>query len=105
MAYDTATGIYDHTHPQSTHPLATVMLHDKERYDEYSGINRAIERYDIQGIRERFGLSFLEWISLPRSYIEKMSRRATKVAVQGTKDIDDTEREIQDALGGGHKKS
>lgn len=73
MAYDTTYGIYDHYNTSDTNPLTTVTMHPAEDYKELSGMYRAIERYERQGINNRFGLSLTEYLELPRSVIAMLT--------------------------------
>lgn len=73
MVYDVAFDIHNHYSPQSTNPLATVEMHDREDYYKKSGLYRAIERFHSQDVYNRFGLSLEEYLSLPRDVIDSIT--------------------------------
>lgn len=73
MAYETTYGIYDHYSSADNNPLSTVAMHPAEEYKELSGLYRAIERYERQGINNRFGLSLTEYLELPRDAIAMLT--------------------------------
>lgn len=73
MAYETTYGIYDHYNPSDNDPLAPVAMHEAEQYKELSGLYRSIERYERQGIHNRFGLSLTDYLELPRDIIAMLT--------------------------------
>lgn len=73
IGYDVTTGVFDHRkHPNK--PFAVELAHDIERYNYNSGVYSAIERYIRQNIKDKFGLSLIEYLSMPRDYLEKISQ-------------------------------
>lgn len=73
MAYETTYGLYDHYNVSDNNPLASVAMHPAEDYSELSGLYRAIERYERQGVNNRFGLSLTEYLELPRDTIAMLT--------------------------------
>lgn len=72
MGFDVAYQIHDHFDDDLYHPLATVMMHEKESYHKRGSLYRLIERYELYSIKERFGISFNEFIELPHDVVESM---------------------------------
>jgi len=73
MAYESTYELHDHYTPDNSNPLDTVAMHPGETYKEFSGLYRAIERYERYGIYTNFGLSLTEYLSLPRDLIDMLS--------------------------------
>lgn len=92
MVYDTAFGVHDHYSPDSTNPLSTVAMHEREEYDENSGLYRAIERFDSQEIHSRFGLSLEQYLALPRDVIDMLTN-ATIAARNRMQAIENEEKQ------------
>lgn len=63
--YETTYGIYNHKLPHSQRPWASIALHEGEDICETSSLNQTIEAYHGRGIIELFGLSLIEYLSLP----------------------------------------
>lgn len=61
--YDIRYGIYNHV--QNKHPLSTVLTHDSEDVINNSLTKAVIEKYRIYEIQDLYGLSLLEFLSLP----------------------------------------
>lgn len=64
-AYDTDYGLYDHAHDQSR-PLALVGKHEKEDYQEYGGLYRAIYQFNVNEVHKTWGFTLTEFLDLPR---------------------------------------
>lgn len=73
MLYDVSFDIHDHYSPDSTNPLNTVAVHEREDYRELDGLYHSVWRYDQQDIKGRFGLSVVEYLELPRDVIETLT--------------------------------
>jgi hypothetical protein len=84
MAYDVSYGISDHYDPEKSKPLDTITLHAREDYKEVSGMYRAIERYNRQGIGNLFHLSLTDYLNLPKDIIEMI----TEIVIESAKRID-----------------
>lgn len=72
MAYESTYDLHDHYDPTSGGPLDTVALHPAENYKQLSGLYRTIERYERYGIQSNFGLTLLDFLSLPRDTIDML---------------------------------
>tara|TARA_B100000700_G_scaffold154615_2_gene171604 strand:- start:3034 stop:3369 length:336 start_codon:yes stop_codon:yes gene_type:complete len=65
MAYDSKFGIYDHETDVDENPLAGVSLQPKEEFFELSGLYALINRFRMQNLGERMGLSLVDYLELP----------------------------------------
>ncbi len=62
---------HDNTNPDL---LSLVALSPRENVAEYSAYYNAIRRYRTLRINEKFGLSLLEYLDLPRDVVELISK-------------------------------
>ncbi len=60
--------------PTNPDPLALVALSPRENIAEHSAYYHAIRRYRTLRINEKFGLSLVEYLDLPRDVVELISR-------------------------------
>lgn len=95
MAYDTTYDLHDHYSPSSVNPLDTVAMHPAEDYKHFSGLYRSLERYERYGIKDNFGLTLLDYLSLPRDVIDML--------VDLTKEISDRREAIENNAEAGAK--
>lgn len=72
-SYEQSYGIFDHN-SSNAHPLSIVSMHENERYTEGTGLYNLIARYLKHPIKDRFGLSLIEFMNLPREYTEELIR-------------------------------
>lgn len=93
MAYEVTTGIYDHT--KNSAPLSVELLKDAERYDFNSSLFKAMSRYSMQGIKEKFGLSLIEYLELPKDYINMLTEISSREITRRTKEHEDLERRLR----------
>lgn len=70
MAYESTYELHDHYAPENMNPLDTVAMHAGETYKELSGLYRAMERYERYGVYTNFGLSLIDYLSLPRDVVD-----------------------------------
>jgi len=92
--YETMYGIYDHDNDPDKNPLALVTLHPKEDVSEYSELYRTINRFAIHKIHEQFGVSLVEFLNLPRDYVQLLFRISTDTAEANQKPIDEAMRKL-----------
>lgn len=73
-AYETLYGIFNHDDPSvaKTRPLALVALHPKENTAEYGKLYRMIDRYVINDVKGKFGLSLTEFLNLPHDIVDRV---------------------------------
>lgn len=64
-AYDIDYGIYDHANDRSR-PLALVGRFEKEDYNEYGGLYRAIYQFNVNEVHKNWGFTLTEFLDLPR---------------------------------------
>lgn len=96
MAYDISFNICDHQNP-STGPLAVVEMHQAEQYRNESGLYRAMDRHHRQGVYKHFGLSLLEYLSLPPEVIEMITDISLARAREEAAVADDVEHDVETA--------
>lgn len=88
MAYDTTYNICQYP---SNNPLHSVTMHDKENYEVPSGLYRAIERFERHRFNERFNLTLIDYLSLPRDVVDTL----TKIAISLSEKYSKMENEEQ----------
>lgn len=76
--YETASGIYNHL-DVTYNPLATVAVHPAERYLQSSGLYNAIKKYTERGIKDRYNLSLIEYLELPREIHRMLAARGLEM--------------------------
>lgn len=79
IGYDITTGVYDHNQNPGE-PMAVEAAHPSESYFKESGIYKAMERYERQKIKDVYNLSLIEYLSLPREYIDMMTNQLMEIA-------------------------
>jgi hypothetical protein len=84
--YETNFGIYDHNLENADHPLALLEMHPMEDTVTCSLMYERIEQFAQVDVSKRFGLNFIDFLSLPRDYCEKMLEVASKM--KGKEDAD-----------------
>lgn len=67
--YETVFKIYDHDRDDA-HPLALVTLHKAENTSLGSPYKKRMREYAMNGVLKYFGLSFTEFLDLPRDILE-----------------------------------
>jgi hypothetical protein len=86
--YETFYGIYNHLDRNNKNPLATVMLHPSEDISAGSYLEDSIRLYISRGIKDLYGLNFIEFLNLPRDIIrllldissEEASRKSAAIS-------------------------
>lgn len=92
MAYEVTTGIHDHR--KQSGPFAVEQLKDPERYVYNSSLFKAMNRYVLQGIKERFGLSITEYLELPKEYIGMLSELSARDESRKKLEADEVGRKL-----------
>lgn len=93
-AYDIDYGIYDHVNDRSR-PLALAARFDKEDYHEYGGLYRAIYQYNVNEIYKRWGMTVVEFLSLPREFHRLILRITAEDANRATLPTEQQIRQLQ----------
>lgn len=77
--YDDYYGIFYHdsryteeTGDVDLRPMAAVAMHPKEQYGSYGPLEHKMYRYMINGIKDRYGVSWSEFVLLSRRETEIM---------------------------------
>lgn len=86
--YETFYGIYNHLDQNNKNPLASVMLHPSEDISAGSYLEDSIRLYISRGIKDLYGLNFVEFMNLPRDIIrllldissEEASRKSAAIS-------------------------
>ena len=86
--YETFYGIYNHLDQNNKNPLASVMLHSSEDISAGSYLEDSIRLYISRGIKDLYGLNFVEFMNLPRDIIrllldissEEASRKSVAIS-------------------------
>lgn len=99
--YESKYGICPHgPEMRSQRPLALVAMHPKEDTLKYSPLFARIHKYKALKIRDSFGLSLTEFLSLPRYYVLEIIRIAERDAYSESKDVDRVSKSLEEALVG-----
>ena len=103
-AYDQSYGIFDHTaqivrerqtsDPHVKRPLASVAHHASEATGNYSPVALVVKTFGRLKIYEKFGLSLIDYLQLPREYAESIMRQAEELASE----VSNITKGIQDQL-------
>lgn len=105
-AYDTDYGLYDHANDRSR-PLALVGKHEKEDYNEYGGLYRAIYQFNVNEVHKNWGLNLVEFLNLPREIhrliLRICSEDAARSLIPTEKQIRELERNKQQQQQGKRK--
>lgn len=77
--YDDFYGIFNHDsrfdeqgEGRDMRPMAAVAMHPKEQYGSYGPLEHKMYRYMINGIKDRYGVSWSEFLLLTRRETEIM---------------------------------
>lgn len=70
--YDTAFGIYNHHAPDADKYYASVQFHWSEDCTSTSELHKAIEAFIENSVTAKTGLSFKEYLKLPRHICSKI---------------------------------
>ena len=81
-AYETNYGIYNHDEVNVNKPLALVAMHPKEDAINDNSMRTLISRYRIHEINKHYGLTLLEFIALPREYVQYIFADIVKEAAK-----------------------
>lgn len=94
--YETEIGIFNHFGQQAkTRPLASVAFQPIEDFNDGSGLQVAMRVYIDRGIREYFGLSFEEYIAVPRDIHEMMNQVAYEYIKKKSATMQDIEKDLK----------
>ena len=75
--YETKFGIFDHDyHPNKDNPLALILMQPAESV--HGALFERIDEFEERQIGERFKMSLIEFLSLPREWCDYLSRQAVK---------------------------
>lgn len=99
LAYEIDYGIHDHT--VDLGPLASIKMHETERYYKHSSMYRSITKYRLLRIKDNFNLSILEYLALPRDYQEMLEDITQEFAAYEKSiqdDVEDTAKQNSDRL-------
>lgn len=95
--YETAYGIFNHNAPDAG-PLALVQKHESEQVSEAGPLYNLIRRFHLHGIHERFGVSLLEFLDLPRDITDLLFSIATTSTATEDRGQRNAERHLRGEL-------
>lgn len=91
--YEKTFQIFDHDHNDTDPPgYALVAMNTSEDMDEHGQLNNAIRRYHVNQVYKEFGLSLVEFLSLPMDKVDFIyqvlseTRERAKQAAEAIKD-------------------
>lgn len=94
--YETEIGIYNHFGQSAKkRPLASVAFHPIEDINDGSGLQVAMRVYIDRGVREYFGLSFEEYIAVPRDVHEMMNQICLEYIKKKTASMGEMEKLLE----------
>lgn len=67
QAYETTYGIYDHRNSPKDAVLAPIAYREAEDVEKHSVIREYARRFRRRKVKDVFGLSFTEFMALPKS--------------------------------------
>ena len=70
--YETNYGIYNHLKVSKSRPLASVAMHPGEDQVHLPRLRNNMMHYVKKGIKEIYGITFLEFMALPPYIIDEM---------------------------------
>ena len=105
--YETKFGIYNHATDKSR-PLASVGVHDAEKYIENSYWRSSMRKYFTQKVYEKTGMSPTQFMDLPVNYSKLLLEELTVLNKQDENAANSAEeemrRQLHDATHGGKRR-
>ncbi len=77
-------------------PLSTVKFKEQENSIKDSYLEYSMKNYARSGIKQIFGLTYLEYISMPVDYISSMMEISTEMLKTRNNALSDIESELND---------
>lgn len=98
-AYETHYGIYNHLAEaiDVTRPLGSVALHETEENSTSSRLYELISLYMEKNLKNTTGLNLMEFLSLPREYVELLLKLSVKEAKKNLSTLNEIENSINTA--------
>ncbi len=93
--YEKEFGIYDHAKINRNRPLASVAFHPAENINDYSLLEESMRTYISKGIKDKFGLSYTEFLELPLDIIEIMIRIGDEDLAKRSAELTEIERQFK----------
>lgn len=92
--YETMYGVHDHMR-DTTRPLSTVGFHAAEEINKDSLLEQSMVNYIKKGIKELYGISYIEFLELPHDVVELMISVANVEMIEKNKAVSDIEKELR----------
>ena len=92
--YETEFGIFDHISYNKERPLSGVAMFEAENVDSDNALDNVMATYIDKRIKDTFGLSFIEYVSLPRNYIIKMLELCDRETTKKNNALADVEKQL-----------
>lgn len=94
--YETRFDVFDHFNDGDKRPLSTVALYDAEENSTYSSLYARIGQFARSRIKEQFGLNFIEFMSLPKEYIQEMFRVSENITSKESAFTNNLQKQLDD---------
>lgn len=92
--YETKFGIHNHFNGPNRKPLDSVTLHRTEENGQTSALDEAFDVYISNGIKDVFGMSLSEYLSLPSEICKSLVEKAGAVTRKKTQLLSDLESKL-----------
>ncbi len=86
-AYDQTYGLFDYDDPNAS-SLGLVRMHNAERLDRCDRFHSLLQRFIQHRLHDLLGISFIEFLKLPRSTIELIFEVSADTALAKTDELD-----------------
>lgn len=93
--YETLFKLYNHYSGDNRRPLASVALHPEEDIIKNSLLEESIKTFYLRNIKETFGITYLEFIELPRYIGDIMSEVGKELLKKKSSIAQDVQNEIE----------
>lgn len=95
--YETHYGFFNHIDSPNIKrkPLALVALHESEENSKTSSIHNLISLYFSRDIYKQTGIGLMEFINLPKEYINLLFEQVTKKNIEDSKILENLQSNIK----------
>lgn len=83
--------MFNHDGPDAT-PLSCVAYHPNEDTEEHSGLRKMLTKYRKHNVMEETGISFTEFLDLPRDLCQSILDECAEAAVEKSKAMNEIEQ-------------
>lgn len=93
--YETEYKIFNHRIPHKQRPLASVAFHPAESINEDSIFEDSIRTYLSRGIKDKYGLTLIEFLELPTDIINVMLKVSDESLAKQAEEVATLERHFK----------